>query len=442
MTKALVVGMKKSGLASAELLARRGAEVLATDLKPLEELPEAAQLLTRLSIPFVRQSPEVFEGRNLIVLSPDVPADLPPLEAARARGARVVGEVELAAPYLKGRNIGITGSNGKTTTTSLIGHILRHAGVPVQVGGNIGTPVTAMIDTSRGDGWNVLELSSFQLETISQFRAHIALGLNVTQNHLDRHHTFENYAAAKRRMFETQQPGDCAVLNAEDPVTASWADHTRASVEWFSSRRKVTPGAQLCGDKLVLDEKLLMERSEIPIRGLHNVENVLAAAIAASSAGVPHTAIAAAVRTFKAVEHRLEFVRHLSGIDFYNDSKATSVDATLKALDAFSSGVWIILGGKDKGLDYAPLRAPLASKARAALVIGAAAPKISAALAGAVRLVEAGTLDAAIAHGYTHGQPGDTVLLAPACASFDQFRSYEHRGEVFKQIVNRLEEKK
>jgi len=442
MTKALVVGMKKSGLASAELLARRGAEVLATDLKPLEELPEAAQLLTRLSIPFVRQSPEVFEGRNLIVLSPDVPADLPPLEAARARGARVVGEVELAAPYLNGRNIGITGSNGKTTTTSLIGHILRHAGVPVQVGGNIGTPVTAMIDTSRGDGWNVLELSSFQLETISQFRAHIALGLNVTQNHLDRHHTFENYAAAKRRMFETQQPGDCAVLNAEDPVTASWADHTRASVEWFSSRRKVTPGAQLCGDKLVLDEKLLMERSEIPIRGLHNVENVLAAAIAASSAGVPHTAIAAAVRTFKAVEHRLEFVRRLSGIDFYNDSKATSVDATLKALDAFSSGVWIILGGKDKGLDYAPLRAPLASKARAALVIGAAAPKISAALAGAVRLVEAGTLDAAIAHGYTHGQPGDTVLLAPACASFDQFRSYEHRGEVFKQIVNRLEEKK
>jgi UDP-N-acetylmuramoylalanine--D-glutamate ligase len=310
------------------------------------------------------------------------------------------------------------------------------------VGGNIGTPVTAMIDTSRDDGWNVLELSSFQLETISQFRAHIALGLNVTQNHLDRHHSFENYAAAKRRLFETQQPGDFAVLNAEDPVTASYASHTRASVEWFSSRRKVTPGAQLCGDKLVLHEKLLMERGQIPIRGLHNVENVLAGAIAASCTGVAHADIAAAVRTFKAVEHRLEFVRRLSGIDFFNDSKATSVDATLKALDAFTSGVWIILGGKDKGLDYAPLRVPLAAKARAVLLIGAAAPKISAALAGAVPLVEAGTLDAAIAHGYTHGQPGDTVLLAPACASFDQFRSYEHRGEVFKEIVNRLEEKK
>jgi UDP-N-acetylmuramoylalanine--D-glutamate ligase len=353
----------------------------------------------------------------------------------------VVGEVELAAPFLKGRNIGITGSNGKTTTTSLIGHILRHAGLPVQVGGNIGTPVTAMIETSRDDGWNVLELSSFQLETISQFRAHIALALNVTQNHLDRHHTFENYAAAKRRIFETQQASDFAVLNAEDPVTCSYASHIVAKIEWFSSRRKVTPGAQLCGTSLVLHEKRLMDRAEIPIRGLHNVENVLAAAIAASCAGVSHQVIAAAVRTFKAVEHRLEFVRRVSGIDFYNDSKATSVDATLKALDAFSGGLWVILGGKDKGLDYAPLREPLTAKARAVLLIGAAAPKISAALAGAVPLVEAGTLDAAIAHAYTHGQPGDTVLLAPACASFDQFRSFEHRGEVFKEIVNRIQEK-
>ena len=441
MTKALVVGMKKSGMASAELLARQGAEVRATDLKPLDELPEACELLARLGISFVPQTPEVFEDRDLIVLSPDVPADLAPLEAARRRGARVVGEVELAAPFLKGRNIGITGSNGKTTTTSLIGHILRHAGLAVQVGGNIGTPVTAMIETSRADGWNVLELSSFQLETIAQFRAHIALALNVTQNHLDRHHAFENYAAAKGRLFETQQPGDVAVLNAEDPVCVGYAALTAGAVEWFSSRRKVAPGAQLCGEKLVLHGKLLMERGEIPIRGLHNVENVLAASIAAAAAGVPHETIAAAVRSFKAVEHRLEFVRQAGGIDFYNDSKATSVDATLKALDAFSGGLWVILGGKDKGLDYAPLQAPLVAKAHAVLLIGAAAPKIAAALGDAVPLVEAGTLEAAIAHAYAHGQPGDTVLLAPACASFDQFRSYEHRGEVFKGIVKGLPEK-
>ena len=438
--KALVVGMKKSGLASAALLGGQGIEVRATDLKPLEALPEAREALQRLHIPFEQQAPAVFEGVDWIVLSPDVPADLAPLAEARKRGVRVIGEVELAAPFLKGRTIGITGSNGKTTTTSLIGHILREAGVPVQVGGNIGTPVTAMIESSRDDGWNVLELSSFQLETIETFHAHIGLALNVTQNHLDRHHTFENYAAAKGRLFENMTAADFAVLNADDAVTAAYAEHTAASAEWFSSRRKVAPGASLCGDKLVLDGKLLMEAGEIPIRGRHNIENVLAAAIAAARAGVGREAIAAAVRTFRAVEHRLEFVRRVKGIDFYNDSKATSVDATLKAVDAFSGGLWIILGGKDKGLDYSVLREPLKAKAHAALLIGAAAAKIGNQLEGAVPLVEAKTLDAAVAYGFEHGKPGDTVLLAPACASFDQFRSFEHRGEVFKQLVGQLRE--
>ena len=242
-------------------------------------------MVERLGIAFAQQTPEVFEGCDLIVLSPDVPADLAPLEEARRRGVRVIGEVELAAPFLKGRTIGITGSNGKTTTTSLIGHILRNAGVPVQVGGNIGTPVTAMVETSREDGWNVLELSSFQLETISEFRAHIGLALNVTQNHLDRHHTFAAYAAAKGRLFETQRPGDYAVLNADDPVCVAYAGRTRATPQWFSSTHKVTPGASLCADKLVLDGRLLMDAGEIPIRGRHNIENVLAAAIAAARAG-------------------------------------------------------------------------------------------------------------------------------------------------------------
>ena len=228
--KVLVVGLKKSGMASAELLLRHGASVSITDLKGLDELPGAYEFVSRLGIPFRRQSSETFEGYGLIVLSPDVPADLPQLAAARQRGAQVVGEVELAAPFLLGQTIGITGSNGKTTTTSLIGHILRHAGVAVQVGGNIGTPVTAMVETSRADGWNVLELSSFQLETIADFRAHIGLALNVTQNHLDRHHTFERYAAAKRRLFETMRAGDIAILNAEDPVCVGYAASTAARV--------------------------------------------------------------------------------------------------------------------------------------------------------------------------------------------------------------------
>jgi UDP-N-acetylmuramoylalanine--D-glutamate ligase len=439
--RVLVVGMKKSGMASVRLLVEKGAVVRATDLKPAAELPGAGELLDALGVPFAPQSAEVFRGCDWIVVSPDVPADLPALEEARGRGVRVIGEVELAAPFLKGRTIGITGSNGKTTTTSLVGHILRESGVPVQVGGNIGTPVTSMIASSREDGWNVLELSSFQLETIERFRAHIAVALNVTQNHLDRHHTFENYAAAKGRLFETQGAGDHAVLNAEDAVCGSYAGRSAATAEWFSSRRKVTPGATLCGEKLVLDSRLLMEAGEVPIRGRHNIENVLAASIAAARAGVSHQEIAQGVRTFQAVEHRLEFVRRVSGIDFYNDSKATSVDATLKALDAFPGGLWVILGGKDKGLDYAALSEPLAAKARAALLIGAAAPKIAAQIEGAVPVVDMKTLEAAVEYGFRNGRPGDTVLLAPACASFDQFRSFEHRGEVFKRAARRLEPK-
>ena len=435
--QALVVGMKKSGVASAALLVREGARVRATDLKPLDALPGVREL----NIPFAPQTPEVFQSAQLIVLSPDVPADLAPLEEARRRGVPVIGEVELAAPYLKGRTIGITGSNGKTTTTSLTGHILRESGVTVQVGGNIGLPVTAMVETSRDDGWNVLELSSFQLETIGEFRAHIALALNVTQNHLDRHHTFENYAAAKGRLFETQRPGDIAVLNADDAVCVAYAARSTAAAQWFSSRRNVEPGAWLCGDTLVLDGKALMPAGDIPIRGRHNVENVLAASIAAARAGVSHAGIASAVGTFRAVEHRLEFVRSVSGVEFYNDSKATSVDATRKALDAFAGGLWVILGGKDKGLEYTALRAPLAARAHAALLIGAAAPKIAEQLQGAVPLVSAGTIEAAIAHAYAHAVPGDTVLLAPACASFDQFQSYEQRGQFFKQIVNQLQAK-
>jgi len=437
--RVLVVGMKKSGLASAQLLGRLGARVRATDLKPLDELGEAAEVLERLAIPFELQTPAVFLECDAVVISPDVPADLAPLEEARARGVNVIGEVELAAPYLKGRAIGVTGSNGKTTTTSLIGHILRAAGLETQVGGNIGTPVTAMIATSYEDGWNVLELSSFQLETTADFHAHVGLALNVTQNHLDRHHTFENYAAAKARLFRNMTASDFAILNADDPVTAGYASQTAATVEWFSGTREVERGAHLRGQELVLDGQPLMEAGEIPLRGRHNVENVLAASIAAARAGVKSDMIAAAVRTFQAVEHRLEFVRKVGGIDFYNDSKATSVDATLKALDAFSGGLWVILGGKDKGLDFSALREPLERKAHAALLIGAAAPKLVRQLRGAVPLVESGTLEAAIQYGYQNGREGDTVLLAPACASFDQFRSFEHRGEAFKQIVNQLE---
>jgi UDP-N-acetylmuramoylalanine--D-glutamate ligase len=412
--------MEKSGRAAAEFLRARGDDVTATDLKPHDVGN------------FRLQSDDLFaEPWDRIVLSPGVPADLAPLEQARARGVEVIGEVELAAPYLRGPVIGITGSNGKTTTTSLVGHILMSAGKAVQVGGNIGTPVIAMAGTSRSDQWNVLELSSFQLETIGTFRAHVGVCLNVTQNHLDRHGTFEKYAAAKGNLFRAQQPGDHAVLNADDEVCRSFAALTTGETHWFS-RRNLHDGNAWLGDSP------LMALDEIPIPGAHNAENVLAAATAALIAGVEREQIRAAVRTFKAVEHRLEFVAEIGGVKFYNDSKATSVDATTKALDSFAGNLWVILGGKDKGSDYTMLRDRLHDKAHAALLIGAAAEKIASHLNGSVKLVQSGTLARAVAEAWAGARPGDTVLLAPACASFDQFRSYEHRGEVFKELVRAL----
>ena len=438
--KALVVGMERSGVASVELLVRHRAVVRACDLKPLAELPAAVEAIARLGVRFDVQTPEVFEGAELIVLSPGVPADLAPLEAARRRGVEVIGEVELAGWFLQGPVIGITGANGKTTTTALTAHLLRESGVPVQVGGNIGTPATSLVEASRPEQWNVLELSSFQLETIRAFRARIGACLNVTPDHLDRHGTFQTYAEAKGRLFDLQQPGDWAVLNAGDATCSSYAARTRGTVVWFSLTGPVATGAWLENGGLWFDGQRVLAAAEIPIRGRHNIENTLAALVAARLAGARLESIAAAVRSFQAVEHRLEFVRRVRGIEFYNDSKATNVDATLKALDAFDGGLWVILGGKDKGSDYTPLAGPLRRKARAALLVGEAAPKIAAQLGACVTLVDAGTVEAAVAEAWRRAAPGDTVLLAPACASFDQFRDYQHRGAVFKQIAGRLTE--
>jgi len=433
--RTLVVGLERSGLATLELLKKRGDRLRATDSRPLSQLPKAAEVLKRLDVPFEPQSPEVFEGADLIVLSPGVPADLEPIEAARRRGVDVIGEVELAGMYLQGKTIGITGSNGKTTTTAMVGHILREAGIAAQVGGNIGTAATAMVDSSRPNQWNVLELSSFQLETIRTFRAHIGVCLNITPDHLDRHHTLQNYAAAKGRLFETQQPDDYAVLNADDSFCVGYSALTLARPVWFSSTRAITPGVWLDDGRLWFDGAPIMPAAEIPIRGRHNIENTMAAAAAARLAGAELAAIAAAVRTFRAVEHRLEFVRNARGVDFYNDSKATNVDATLKALDAFEGGLWVILGGKDKDSDYTLLAGSLRKKARSVLLIGAAAPKIAEQLSHGVPLIHSGTLQAAVKEAYARASAGDTVLLAPACASFDQFENYEHRGRTFRALV-------
>jgi UDP-N-acetylmuramoylalanine--D-glutamate ligase len=430
-TKVTVVGMGRSGASAIVLLHAHGAVVTAVDQKPGGVVH---------GVTVQAQDAAAFADAELVVVSPGVPADLDVLQAARARGVKVIGELELAAPFLRGTTIGITGSNGKTTTTALIGHILRESGVACQVGGNIGTPPTAMIDASREGQYNVLELSSFQLETIETFHAQIGVALNVTDNHLDRHYTLARYAAAKARLFENQTAEDYAILNADNAHTAGFASLIHGHLLWFSSTQDVA-GASIRDGAIALHGEPLMPTAEIPLKGLHNVENVMAASLAAQLAGAQIPQIAAAIRTFPGVEHRLEAVRTLNGVAYYNDSKATSVDATLKAIDAFAGNLWIVLGGKDKKSDYTVLREPLRAKAHAALLIGAAAEKIAAQLAGAVPLIAAGTLDLAVERAAQAASPGDVVLLAPACASFDQFKSFEHRGEVFKQLVRQLPER-
>jgi len=429
--RVVVVGMARSGVAVAELLQEKGARVRTVDQ-------------ISMSIPGFNiepQSDASFADTDLIVLSPGVPPDLDVVENARRRGVRIIGDLELASWFLQGEIIGITGANGKTTTTALTGHILAASSVSAQVGGNIGIAgksPASMVRTSKAGQWNVLELSSFQLETTETFRAHIGSALNVTPDHLDRHHTLEKYAEAKARLFVNQRAGDLAVLNADDPICASFAGSGSGTPVWFSSTREVSPGAFLRNDCIFLDGEPLMRAAEVPLRGLHNLENTMAAAVMARLAGVGHAQIRQAVMTFPGVEHRLEFVRELDGVAWYNDSKATNVDATLKAIAAFPGGLWVILGGKDKNSDYSPLAEPLRAKARGALLIGAAAGKIEAQLHGAVPFIHSGTIDAAVMEADVRAKPGDIVLLAPACASFDQFENFEHRGREFKRLVRGL----
>ncbi|MDQ2944652.1 MAG: UDP-N-acetylmuramoyl-L-alanine--D-glutamate ligase [Acidobacteriota bacterium] len=439
----LVVGTKRSGMGAIELLLKQGARVRAMDAQPPS--PEQQAKFDAMGVPVMPQSSANTGDAKLIVLSPAVPWDLPMLIEARRRGVPVIGEVELASRFLEGPVIGITGSNGKTTTTALIGHLLKECGISHQIGGNIGTAVTSLVETSKPGQWIVLELSSFQLEAIQQFRAKIAACLNVTPDHLDRHHTFEGYAAAKARLFENQQMDDFAILNYDDATCRKYGAQAKAQVFWFSSSQRVPAGIWLEGETLRFGEPAFMMRHQIKLRGRHNVENVMAAALAAHLVGAKLTQIAEAIQTFPGVEHRIEFVRELNGVEYYNDSKATNVDATLKAIDAFAGGLWIILGGKNKGASYAPLAGPLREKAKAVLVIGAeppypysAAPSIRNALSESVPVIDCGELERAVTYARKSARPGDVVLLAPACASFDQFESYEHRGRAFKQIVEQL----
>jgi UDP-N-acetylmuramoylalanine--D-glutamate ligase len=442
--KVLVVGLGKSGLAAALFLRRRGAYVTVSDVRSAEALAKdiPALLEEGIMVETGGHGLLTFRRQDLIVVSPGVPLDTPELAQVRSFGLPVIGELELAARFLKGRTVAITGSNGKTTTTTLLGEILKKAGIPTLVGGNIGVPVVGLIDQSTDETWSVLEVSSFQLESTEQFHPSIAVILNITPDHLDRHGSFENYALAKERIFAAQNERDFVVLNADNARAAEAASRSAAGVYWFSVEHPVRQGAWLEEGFVVYRAardaatERVMPLSGIPLKGAHNVENVLAAVAAARLAGAPADAIRSAIEAFQAVEHRLEFVAAVNGVEFYNDSKATNVDATAKAIAAFQSGIHLILGGKDKGSDYTLLAQLLRERVRAVYTIGSAAAKIESHLRGVVSIHSCETLENAVGAAASAARPGEVVLLAPACSSFDQFENYEHRGRVFKQLVS------
>jgi UDP-N-acetylmuramoylalanine--D-glutamate ligase len=442
--RVLVVGLGKSGVASSMFLQARGAKVTVSDAKAEEQLRgEIPGLLDKgIVVETGKHGERTFRDQDLIVVSPGVPNDVPQLQNARRLGIPVIGEIELSARYLQGQIIAITGSNGKTTTTTLTGEVIAAGGRKALVGGNIGTPAITFVEQSSPETWVVLEISSFQLETIETFRPHIAAILNVTPDHLDRHGSMENYIAAKARIFENQSERDFAVLNADHATTASMGAGLKSQMYWFSRRKEVERGAFVRGGRIVFrdakGERDIMAADEMTLKGLHNLENVLAAVAMGSLAGIEPAAIRQAVKDFKAVEHRLEYVTTIRGVQYFNDSKATNVDATIKALESFPGRIHLILGGKDKGSDYTVLNELLRERVKKVYTIGAAAEKIEGQIAGVVEMVPAGTLDAAVKKAAETAEAGDIVLLAPACASFDQFQSYEQRGRAFKDTVHQL----
>lgn len=442
--RVLVVGLGKSGVASALFLKSRGARVTVSDTKPEAELRNEILLLLEhgVTVETGGHGDRTFRGQDLIIVSPGVPVDSPLLVQARAQGEPVIGEIELASQVLSGPIVAITGANGKTTTTSLAGEIIAAGNFPTLVGGNIGTPAISFVDQAGPATWTVLEVSSFQLETIVAFRPRIAVILNITPDHLDRHKTFANYVNAKARIFENQRADDFTLLNADDPTTAALSNRTRAQLVWFSRKNAVAKGAFVRGADIYYrdgqTEREIMPISELPLKGTHNLENVLAGACVGMIVGCELERIRQAIRNFKAVEHRLEFVLKIAGVDYYNDSKATNVDATIKALESFPSNIHLILGGKDKGSDYSVLNDLLRERVKRVYTIGAAAAKIESQIHGAADVEHAETLENAVRRANELAVAGDVVVLAPACASFDQFQSYEHRGRMFKELVHSL----
>jgi UDP-N-acetylmuramoylalanine--D-glutamate ligase len=441
----VIVGFGKTGRALARFLVGRNARVTVSEIKEEPELGPEVRKWKERGVVFETGAhrPMTFLSADLIIPSPGAAA-LPALAAAKKAGVPVLSEIELASRFLKGKIVGITGTNGKSTTASLAHKILKEAGFESFLAGNIGTPLISFAERSRADHIYVTEISSFQLEHIRRFKADISVFLNLSLNHLDWHASFDAYVAAKKKLVLAQGPGDIAILNADDKLVAGLADVIRPKTYLFSRRRRVRRGCFLRDGRIVLrdqaGEEPLMKAADIPLLGLHNQDNVMAAALVGRVLGAAARSMRLSIRSFSGLEHRLERVLTLRGVEFINDSKATTVDATIKALQSFERPIVLILGGRDKGADFGLLRPEVKRRVKKVVLLGEAGAKIAASLQGLVPMVEAGSMREAVGAAYSSAARGEIALLAPACTSFDMFKNFEDRGRAFKREVRRLAE--
>lgn len=437
----LVIGLGKTGIASVRFLVGQGARVIATDAKPQAELKDAVRELGSLSanLEFCEHNTDILSRVDMIVPSPGVPPANIILAEAQKRKIPILCELELASIFLKPPLIAITGTNGKTTTTTLIGHILAREGKRVFVGGNIGNPLIGYLEGKQDDDYAVVEVSSFQLQWIQSFHPFVSILLNTTCDHVDYHGSFEAYRATKERIFENQKDSDLAILNADEPRSFLLAKNMAAKVQFFSTKTEVKKGTFL-EDRTLVHYTAEGSREEYPldmikIPGLHNVENVMAAIMAARYCGCTHAGIISAVADFKGIPHRIEFTEEKNGVAFYDDSKGTNVGAVARALETFSRPIILLMGGRDKEGDFGTLSPLLKSKVKELVLFGEARNKIYDLIGNAVKTSKTTTLKEAIEFAYGHARPGDVVLLSPGCASFDEFSNYKERGRFFKDVV-------
>ncbi|TYO95917.1 UDP-N-acetylmuramoyl-L-alanine--D-glutamate ligase [Desulfallas thermosapovorans] len=444
--KVLVVGAGRSGTAVARFLLRKGARVVLTDNRDqdklgatLDTLLEAGLRIELGNYPAVRE-----DNFDLVVISPGVPPGVSPVASARQCGIPVLGELELAYRFARAPVVAITGTNGKTTTTTLVGEIFRAAGLRTLVGGNIGVPLVDVIEEYGPEDMIVAEVSSFQLETAEQFHPRVAVILNITPDHLDRHGTMEGYIEAKARIFARQDPGDFTVLNYDDPETRKLAEITGGKVIFFSHRHNLKEGVLVRGDIIVVrqnnQEIEILPAREVAIPGLHNLENAMAAVAATYALGVKPGVLARVLRTFAGVAHRLETVAQKNGVLFVNDSKGTNPDASIKALQAFDRPIILLAGGRNKGSDFTEFARLVKQKVRVLVVLGECAVEIeqAARAAGCTNILKAPGFREAVLMAHASARPGDVVLLSPACASWDMFKNFEERGDLFREIVTGL----